>query len=193
MPAEEALLRGVHFLYVMLFLRSGFHKKPYKDVYSIPSLALPSPSDLPYYLPVDPQGQLRELAKILNIPLPLAKAGGPLAADALSATILFRHLNQAQRQEALSSRELRGRLVTKAVDTTFVNPKWGVWSLTSDELMAEQSFHSALDNYATWAGFGLSGIAAKDFFKHFWKNRKVTRGGIATLVIWMAVARIKAL
>ncbi len=160
----------------------------------MPRSTLPSSSDLPYFLPADPEGQLRELAKILNIPLPLAMSGGPQAVDAFSAAILFRHLNQPQRQEALRlmealpSRELRGKLVMKALDTTFINPKWGVWSLTNDELIAEQSFHSMLDKYATWAGFGFSGVALKDFIKQVWNKRKITRGGIATLVIWVAVA-----
>ena len=164
----------------------------------MPRSTLPNSSDLPYFLPVDTDGQLRELAKILNIPLPLEMKEGPLAVEALSATILFRHLNQAQRQEALKlmeslqSRELRGKLVTKALDTTFVNPKWGIWSLTNDELISEQSFHAAVDNYATWAGFGFSGIAAKDFVKQVRKNRKITRGGIAKLVIWVAVAGNKS-
>lgn len=60
--------------------------------------------------------------------------------------------------------------------------------MTNEELISEQSFHSAVDNYATWAGFGISGLAAKDFVKHIWGNRKITRGGAATLVIWVAVA-----
>lgn len=160
----------------------------------MPSPTLPNYSDLPYHLPTDALGQLRELAKIIDVPFPLALSGGSLAADAVSATILFRHFDQAQRHEALklfaelSSRQLRGLLLTRALDTAFVNPKWGVWSLTNEELMAEESFHRALDEYASWAGVGFSMVAGKDIIKTAWKNRKLARGGIATMVVWVAVA-----
>ena len=164
----------------------------------MPNVTLPQSSDLPYHLPTDSKGQLRELAKIINIPFPVAESGGQNAADAISAAILFRHLNQAQRQEALKlmselpSRQLHGLLVTRALDTTFVNPKWGVWSLTNEELMAEKSFHSSIDDYANWAGVGASALAGKDLVTTIWKNRRVTRGGIATVVIWVAVAANKS-
>lgn len=48
----------------------------------MPSLTLPAASDLPYFLPADSEGQLRELAKILDISFSLAKSGGTHAVDA---------------------------------------------------------------------------------------------------------------
>ncbi|WP_417356797.1 hypothetical protein [Gallaecimonas pentaromativorans] len=48
----------------------------------------PSTSSLPYNLPMDTKGQLRELAKIINIPPSLVANGDQNTVDAICATIL---------------------------------------------------------------------------------------------------------
>ncbi|WKE66431.1 hypothetical protein PVT67_04035 [Gallaecimonas kandeliae] len=160
--------------------------------------SLPKIADLPYHLPTDAKGQLRELAKIISIPQPVIESSGPEAIDAICATILYRHLGQAQRQEAMAliralpNRQLTGILITRALDTTFVNPQWGMWSLTNKELLEEEAFHSTIDDYASYLGISVSALGAKDFLQTLWKQRKVTRGGIATLVIWVAIAANKS-
>lgn len=154
----------------------------------------PSTSSLPYNLPMDTKGQLRELAKIINIPPSLVANGDQNTVDAICATILYRHMEQAQRHEAmkiirsLPNRELVGKLVTKVVDTSFVNPTWGMWSLTNEELLDKESFHSAVDSYASYVGLSASALGGKDLIKQAWQRRAITRGGIATLVIWGVVA-----
>ncbi|WP_417356799.1 hypothetical protein [Gallaecimonas pentaromativorans] len=79
-------------------------------------------------------------------------------------------------------------LVTKVVDTSFVNPTWGMWSLTNEELLDKESFHSAVDSYASYVGLSASALGGKDLIKQAWQRRAITRGGIATLVIWGVVA-----
>lgn len=159
---------------------------------------MPSISDLPQHLPRDTKGQLRELGKIVGIPQPLLENAGQETIDTICATILYRHLSPAQRQEAMAminalpNRQLTGLLITRALDTTFVNPEWGMWSMTNDELAAAEAFYSAIDDYASYVGISASALGAKDLASTVWRQRKLTRGGIVTLVIWGAIAANKA-
>ncbi len=101
---------------------------------------LPQIDDLPYYLPRDIDGQLKALATILEIPYPLVEKTGETGLEAMTLTILFRHLDKRERDAALRAihrlddRQLIGILRRKATDTAFVNKRWGVWSMTNEEL-----------------------------------------------------------
>lgn len=88
---------------------------------------------------------------------------------------------------SLPNRALTGKLISVAVEPTLINKDWGVWSLTREELLAEQSFHSQIDNIASFTGVGASLMSGKDFIKKLWKERKLTKGGLVTIVVWGTV------
>src|SRR5690554_6118824 len=99
-----------------------------------------SVSDLPYYLPTDTAGQAKALASILGISPEAAVRSGEAGVQAMSVTILYRHMDRHERFKAmqlihsLPDKKFSSKLVLMAVETTFVNPQWGLWSLTNDEL-----------------------------------------------------------
>lgn len=155
---------------------------------------MPSSEDLPYHLPTTTSDQLRELAKILDVPFDLVKSTGEQGLAAMCATIMYRHLDRRQRYEAmevirsLDSKDLVNRLQTKAIDTTFVNKRWGVWSMTNEELLEDQDFHELFQDIGAVAGVTFSATNLKDFLQELRRNRRVTKGGMATIVIWLSFA-----
>ncbi|WP_166268149.1 hypothetical protein [Marinobacter caseinilyticus] len=153
----------------------------------------PAVSNLPYHLPKNSKGQSRELGKILRIPSSVIEDGGDQAIEAICATILYRHLDQVQRREAMAlikslpSRQLQGLLMARVLDT-MVNPQWGLWSLTTEELIADETFHNNVATIGGTLGVTVSAMGSKDLIKTLWLKRKVTSGGLATVVIWIAFA-----
>ncbi len=154
--------------------------------------SLPTVTDLPYHLPAETRGQLIELSKILRIPSHLVENGDGQVLEAMVSTILYRHMDQRQRMTAMSrikslpSRELQGKLVTRALDTAFVNPQWGLWSLSNDELVRDEAFHDAVDTFGGFMGITFSISGGKDVVKELLEKRKLTKGGVAMIIIWVA-------
>jgi len=107
--------------------------------------------------------------------------------------ILYRHLDRIQRIEAmklirsLSSRALMGHIITKTLDTTFINPQWGIWSLSNKELLKDVNFHSNLDSFASYVGIGSSMLAGKDLIKEIWSMKKMGKKHWVLIVIWGGV------
>ena len=151
-------------------------------------------ADLPYEtLSKNTPEQLRMLADILGIPKALVAKGGDAELTAMVATILYRHLDQVDRRYAMEAirsvpdRALAGRLVTMALDTTFVNPQWGMWSLTNEELLRDEKFHKRLDDLAGNLGFAVSGLGIWELIQKLKKRGKPGPQIAATLVIWGSV------
>lgn len=155
--------------------------------------ALPAVDDLPYYLPRDTDGQLKALAGILEIPYPLVENTGETGLQAMTVTIMFRHLEKRERDAALrvidqlENRQLIGLLRTKAIDTAYVNKRWGVWSMTNEELENDKSFHDLVVTVAGILGVSFSASSAKDVAKETIRQRRLTKGGVVTIVVWVAV------
>jgi hypothetical protein len=84
------------------------------------------------------------------------------------------------------NKPLEGRLVNLIVNTS-VNPQWGVWSLSNDELLNDHNFHNTINDYASIIGLTASAAGAKTIVQEIWKTKKMTKGGIATLVLWGAL------
>ena len=107
--------------------------------------------------------------------------------------ILYRHLNRQQRIEAMTTirfvqnKALMGTLITKTLDTTFVNPQWGVWSLNTQELQNDIEFHSSIDSLAGYVGVGASVLGGKDFIKNIWSQKRMGRQHWIMIVIWGCV------
>ena len=112
----------------------------------------------------------------------------------MSGVILYRHLNQTQKIEAMSlirkvgnkNRLLEGRLVNLILNIS-VNPQWGIWSLSNEELLNDHAFHNTINNYAGLIGLTASAAGAKSIIQQTWQTKKITKGGVVTLVIWGAL------
>ena len=149
--------------------------------------------NLPYHIPTSTNEQLKFLAKITDIPANLIQNGGVKEVEAIASVILYRHMNRHQRIEAMtlirsvSNRALMGTLITKVLDTTYVNPQWGVWSLSTNELESDINFHTAISDYAGYIGVGASALSGKDLVKEVWSLKKLGRRHWLLLVIWGSV------
>jgi hypothetical protein len=150
-------------------------------------------NSVPYTLPRKPKSQLQFLAKVTSIPRNLLTNAGTPEIEALSAMILYRHLNRQQRIEAMTmiravqNKALMGTLISKTLDTTFVNPQWGVWSLNTQELQSDIEFHSSIDSVAGYVGVGASALGGKDFIKNIWSQKRMGKQHWIMLVIWGCV------
>jgi len=147
----------------------------------------------PYKLPKNTQKAINYLAKILKLNPSLVKNGDDKLLQALCGTIIYRHLDRLQRIEvmtiirSLPNRRLGGQLVGRITDVLYVNPRWGVWSLSTRELNREMK--SNADFQYVMLVVGVAG--GKDVAKSVsavWKARtlasKNTLHLIANLVIW---------
>ena len=147
-------------------------------------------NDVPYVLPGSTTQKLNKLRKITSLPLNLLNGAGEKEVEAICYMILFRHLNHVQRGEAmkrfhsLSNRALMGALITRSLDTTFVNAQWGIWSLTNEELRQDINLHRKITKYASAIGISSSAIGAKDLTKKILARKQMGLKHWATLVIW---------
>lgn len=157
-------------------------------------------SDLPYHLPTDTIGQAKALASILEVSPEDAVRSGQDGVQAMTATILYRHMDRHERLKAmqliqsLPDKSFSSKLVLMAVETTLVNPQWGLWSLTNEELAADIRFHAAVDRVASVSGLALSlgsGKTVKDIIKDLAQERRLNHRGVALLVIGVAFAANK--
>lgn len=147
-------------------------------------------NDLPYQLPKDTAGQLQKLAQITSIPKNLLTGAGEKEVEAICYMILYRHLSQHLRIKAMTSirsvkkRALMGELIKRVLDTTFVNPQWGIWSLTNSELNADIELHTHLTSIAGTLGFGASVSSGKDMLNKIKQDKAISRKNWITLIIW---------
>ena len=78
-------------------------------------------------------------------------------------------------------------MVSSLLDTAFVNPQWGPWSLTNSELIADQAFHQTVDDYASIIGLSASGAGVYDQYKRIITTGKLGRSGVAVVTVWGAI------
>lgn len=153
--------------------------------------------NLPYNIENDMRDQINFLSDLLGLDKDLFRNAGQKEIDAMCATILYRHLPQVHRNEALAvirsvpNIKLQRKLVGSVLFTTFVNPQWGIWSLTNKELAADKDVHDFIDSYASYIGVSASAIGIKDLFdqaKKSMSSKKTVWGSVAMLIVWGAVA-----
>ncbi|MCG3727609.1 hypothetical protein ACXHPE_17480 [Vibrio cincinnatiensis] len=150
-------------------------------------------NDLPYQLPRDTTGQLKKLAKITSIPNNLLVGADEVEVEALCYMILYRHLNQNQRYKAMKSirsvkkQALMGEIINRVLDTTFVNPQWGIWSLSNVELEADIQFHNELNLLSSALGIGASAGSIKEMLEKIKEKKSISQKNWITLVIWGCV------
>ncbi len=146
--------------------------------------------NLPYKLPRNTNEQLKTLSRITSIPSNLLMNAGHLEVEAISSMVLYRHMNRLQRIEAMRlirsvpSRALMGKIISKTLDTTYVNPQWGIWSLSNEELKKDIALHSTIDSFAGYIGVGASALSGKDLVKDLLSLKRMGKKHWVTVVIW---------
>lgn len=160
---------------------------------------------LPYKLPADEKMQVDMLADILKVPRGLIRGDLTKISQAMAGVVLYRHVERKEKQEimavihSLQERALTGVLVTKVTDVT-VNPQWGEWSLSNQELEELVNFHATAAAIAGRVGTnpGLVGIGGSvtSMYKTgraaggtAWAMIKgaMTRGNVIGLVVSIAL------
>lgn len=145
----------------------------------------------PYIFPQKTKASLLFLSEILNIPASKVAKGSDAHLEAMCGTILYRHLNQPQRDNimalmySLGDRELTGMLIGRVLNATFINPHWHKWSLSYEEIVRALKGHNQFNRLSSLLGAnpGAYGLGAAAW--SIWKARGVT--AIARN-IWVAAA-----
>lgn len=153
-----------------------------------------SNSTLPYNLPKNEKDALNYLAKILNVPVHHMKGDSLKISRAMSGTLMYRQLDRFKRREVMQSihelqnGHLKSILIMRCTDV-LVNPQWGEWSLTKEELNKLLSFHNDLNRWSSLLGanpgaYGIGGSA--------WSIIKqgVSTGNVVVLICSIALMGI---
>lgn len=126
---------------------------------------------LPHVLPRNHQEAANRLGLMLKIPLAHLVNANENLVETLSGVVLYRHLDRMEKEGvmrsiyALPNRQLQGILVGKVTDV-IVNPSWGLWSLTTEELLKKKDSHQAFDNWVVNViGMGATGMSGYEMLK----------------------------
>ncbi|WP_425641977.1 hypothetical protein ACPUEK_01005 [Marinomonas gallaica] len=125
---------------------------------------------------------IRSLGDVLGIPASITDtvSNQEKCASAMSGVIMYRQLNRIEKMEvmrlirSIESKKLVEKLIEKVTDV-IVQPKWGLWSLSNEELQDLIDFHSEFGEWSNLLGVnpGAYGVAASG-----WGLIKKTRAGM---------------
>lgn len=142
--------------------------------------------DIHYNLPENRKRKISVLAEIVEIPRTRFRdVSQEDAIRALTGLILYRHLGRLKKREvnrhwATLPRELQMSLRQKRANI-LVNPAWGMWSLSNEQLLARNELNQKVDTWAKILGLGEISVATLGSVLGQLKNGNVA-GVIALLV-----------
>ena len=157
--------------------------------------------NLPYILPKNAQESSVRLATILDIKAAYVANADQALVEMLAGTILYRHLDRLQKMDIMDKIQKSGRyplagiLTSRVVDVELVNSRWGVWSLSNDELIESVEFAEMLDRWSGLIGWGANISSISSFAKKVYSNSPETPRQAAlfrlhamvTLIIWGSI------
>ncbi|PAU81787.1 hypothetical protein CK501_01140 [Halovibrio salipaludis] len=141
---------------------------------------------LPYELPETPRRKIGVLAEIVDIPRTrFLDVSDKDALKALSGLILYRHLDRQKEREvnrhwATLPQPLQMSL-RKQRNFALVNPNWGIWSLSTEELENQHDWVQSINNIAQLLGLG--GLSIAQFKKVLRFLEKGRLAGVAALLL----------
>lgn len=139
----------------------------------------PFSTSVHYNLSTNMQDALFFLADTLELPRLHVQNGNVTMLEAACGTILYRHLGRLQRIEVmelirkLEDPRVRQALITKILDVTYVNPRWGIWSLSGAELKSEVEGNSKWQKFFTLIGVAGGKDVARNVYD-VWKSRAIS-------------------
>ncbi len=144
--------------------------------------------ELPYSLPESLEGKVVVLSDIVGInPIHFADVSREDAAQALTGLVLYWHLDRHERRRVIQHweslpRPLYGTLQRK-LDFTQINRSWGMWSLSTEELLEKKDWLNSINTAAGLLGLGISIKSAADIKKLVNGTPKDPRATLAMVLI----------
>ena len=134
---------------------------------------------------------------MLQIPLAHVVNADAYMVEAISGVILYRHLDRMEKQGvmksiySLQSKHLQSFLVMKVTDV-IVNPTWGIWSLTTEELNQKTDAHAAFDFWlGSFIGVGVNAMSIGALVMQIRKLKGLAVasrvGVLATIIVYGAI------
>lgn len=145
--------------------------------------------DLPYNLPCTTRGKVDYLANLMGVRQRIHLRALPpeVAVELLTLIALYRHLDRLgkRRVETLLQRVDRRVLndLQSAMAVPSVQPSWGMWSLTTNELLQRKRTLSTFNRIAGALGLTASITGANDLYKFGRQSARGAAGSVALLMI----------
>lgn len=157
---------------------------------------MPSSDALPYELPEPTRAKISALAEIVDIPKSrFQDVSDEDSIKALTGLILYRHLDTPKEREvnrhwATLPTPLQMSL-RKQRNFVLVNPNWGIWSLSTEELRNQSHLVQKLNEIAQLLGLG--GLSVAQFKKVFRFLKKGQLGSVVILLLAGTLLTVKNL
>lgn len=119
-------------------------------------------AQLPYKMPGTEQGKIEFLCKLIGISYSkFSKYPNPVVIEALTGIVLYHQLGHIERMNVMEflHKNLHGPALSAAVGKItdpMVNPHWGLWSKSTDQLKEDLEFAEAVSQFFTLAGIGFT-------------------------------------
>lgn len=119
-------------------------------------------------IPKSTRGKIRFLSKRVGIsPHTIRDLSEDQALRTLAGVTIYHHVNKRQQTKILQQiyalpRPHQSKFLTKITDP-LVNQHWGLWSLSTEELINLKEVHEIVSNIGEATGAGISVKTAKDF------------------------------
>lgn len=151
---------------------------------------MPSPK-LPYRMPAGFPAKAQYLSQLMHVPPAwLSFMPAEDACSLLSYVCLYHHLDRLERPKVLARvNALPGpkqALIRSKIVLPLANPAWGLWCLTTDELLRQHDFLETVSEAGSLMGFGLSLRDGASFFKTLRQTSAAVamRAFLSTVAIW---------
>lgn len=162
------------------------------------AVAVPKVEDLSYHtdkLPTDIKELVEALAKVMRFKMEPTTKRNEYTLSVLCGVILYRHLDRYQQMEVISMiRTGREHIDLKDFDELIdfctdmsVQPRWWLWSLTTQELESIYSDQKNMSALLATMGVGFTFTGLKDA----WKNGKNVSKGLPIFLLGSVIAYVQ--
>lgn len=154
---------------------------------------MPNVSDLPYSLPPSLEGKIDYLADLLGIrgKAHLKRMHPRQAVELLVGLVLYHHLDRQGKRAVSGLMGQAPRQVLFELQTVMATPlvqrDWGMWSLTTTELLERKKELSTFNAWASFLGLSFSITSVGDLHR-LRLTAANAPGVVLTLAIWGFVA-----
>lgn len=149
-------------------------------------------------MPHTTDGQIRYLIKLLGLPPSTfnARAGyqklsNEVVLEALTGVVLYHHLDRLQKMQVMRflHDNLHGPALAACIGKItdpMVNPHWGLWAKSTQELKADLEFAETVSTYLGLAGASFSIPALYNISRKDSANKRGARSGhpLFVVLIW---------
>lgn len=142
--------------------------------------------EIPYSLPSTREGKIAVLAEIVDIKrVRFRNVSNEDTLKALTGLILYRHLSR--REERKVNRHWQSlppdvqRSLRKRRAAILINPSWGMWSLSNEELLERNDLNQRISFWAK--ALGIGDLSVKSLGSLLGKIKAANLGSVASLIL----------